>query len=129
MNELTDDNAPAKITAPASQDMARKFTFAGIELMPYSRRRRATFYRVRSEAMSGLEWAVLHLYICTQSPAQCDAAVDDKIQAFRSAALDWGDKINASDAEFVKTSQAIEKNVADADSVEPDISGGSAGNA
>lgn len=133
MNEtLTDDNAPAKITAPTSQDMARKFTFAGIELEPYSFNRRVTFFRIRSGDMSRIEWAALLLYICTRTPAECDTAREEAIPAFRMAAMEWAEKLGIDKAsvatEAMSVADAIEKNLADATSVEPDTSGGASGN-
>lgn len=129
---LTDDHAPAPKPAPVSQEMARKFTFAGIELQPYSFNRRVTFFRIRSGDMSRIEWAVLLLYICTRTAAECDTAREDGIPAFRMAAMEWAESLGidkpAVATEAIAVADAIEKNLADAVSIEPEITGGASGN-
>lgn len=129
--QLTDDNAEKK-PAPISQDMARKFTFAVHELQPYSFNRRVTFFRIRSGDMSRIEWAVLLLYICTRTAAECDTARDEGIPAFRMAAMEWAESLGidkpAVATEVMSVADAIEKNHTDAVSVEPET-GGASGNA
>lgn len=128
METLTDDNAPST-PAPISQDMGRVFTFAGITLKPFSFNRRVTFFRVRTEDISVIESAILKLFICTQSPAQCDAARGDAASVFRVNAMEWAEKLGIDSAartkEAMEVSDAIDKDLADALSVEPDTKGGS----
>jgi len=128
METLTDDNAPST-PAPISQDMGRVFTFAGITLKPFSFNRRVTFFRVRTDDISVIESAILKLFICTQSPAQCDSARGDAASAFRVKAMEWAEKLGIDSAartkEAMETSDAIDKDLADALSVEPDTKGGS----
>ena len=92
METLTDDNAPST-PAATSQDMGRVFTFAGIALKPFSFNRRVTFFRVRTDDISVIESAILKLFICTQSPAQCDSARGDAASAFRVKAMQWAESL------------------------------------
>lgn len=126
MNELADDNATST-PAPVLQDMARTFTFAGIKLFPFSFNRRIAFFRLRTEDISVIESAVLKLFICTQTPAQCDAARGDAASTFRVRAFEWAEKLginsSARTKEAMDVSEAIDKDLADATSVEPDVAG------
>jgi hypothetical protein len=123
MDDLQDDNNPTP-TAPPSQDMGRVFTFAGITLKPFSTARMTAYWRICTDDISVLESAIYKVFICTQSPAQCDVARGVGASAFRVAATEWFEKLTHGHpertAELLASADAIDKDLLDARSVEPD---------
>jgi hypothetical protein len=112
--------------------MGRVFTFAGITLKPFSTARMTTYWRISTGDISVLESAIYKVFICTQTPAQCDAARDAGATTFRVSAMDWFEKLTqgspARTKELLGCAEAIDKDLIDARSVEPDVKGSSGPN-
>jgi hypothetical protein len=128
METLTDDNAihpGASIAIPASQDMGRVFTFAGITLKPYSTAREQAFWRIGQGNEYEKEDAIYLVYICTLSPVECCAIRGAEINKYRADAMEWLDDLERKAkknliGEVIQLHKEIKKDRDDARSIEPD---------